>query len=122
MSQPTDDDGLLPGRLIAACAAVIGGCLGLTLSDYGGWPRLIYQPYQREWLMTDSPPSGVNILFFGSLLWAIAGATLAGLVTSLVLRRWPHLAGEGVHHLAAAWAGTSVALACAYFFWSLFPF
>ncbi|MBP6631832.1 MAG: hypothetical protein KA297_20505 [Kofleriaceae bacterium] len=109
-------------HLLVAAAACVGFCLGLTLCDYGGWPRVIYQPYQHTWSIGAEPPPGVAMLFFGTLLWALAAAVLAAMVTAVCLRGWRRPIASRVVWLATAWAGTALLLAAGYFLWSLFPF
>lgn len=106
----------------AACVAVIFGSLCYMLSDFAGWPLLIYEPYERAWLVAAKPPSVASMLFPGMLLWGLCGA-LVGAASSLIIvsRREKPLSNSAVT-LLGAWAASSVAFTGMYFLWGLWPF
>ena len=60
-------------RVTIALAAVIGGCLAYALADWGGWPRLTYDPYADRWWWRSGATAPVPINYYGGLLWAVAG-------------------------------------------------
>lgn len=107
---------------MAACVAVILGSLCYMLSDFAGWPMLIYEPYERAWMVATQSPSVAAMLFPGMLIWGFCGA-LAGAAGSLVIgsKRKTPLSTSAIT-LLGAWAASSVAFTAMYFLWGLWPF
>ncbi|MBK9031879.1 MAG: hypothetical protein IPL61_11225 [Myxococcales bacterium] len=107
--------------MIIAMAAVIGGCLAYALADWGGWPRLTYDPYAARWSWRSGATPTVPINYYGGLIWAGAGAAL-GAVIGAVVARWPGARTARARALALAWALTAFGLAGTYYLWNLWPF
>ncbi len=107
---------------LAACAALIGGCLAYAMCDFLAWSRLTYFPLEHEWRMVAGSSGAVGSDRLGLLLWGLGGALVAGLATWLLAgvrkrelpRRWLGLAG--------AWAVSALGLAALYFMWKEWPF
>jgi hypothetical protein len=106
----------------AVTTGVIGFAIAYVFSDWGGWPRLTYFPYDGAWALTEGPPGQVPMNYVGTILWGLSGmlvgAAAAWLVTGLVKRP----AGKRFTGLMAAWTITAVLYAGAYFTWNIWPF
>lgn len=111
---------------LAACAAVVFGSLAYFLCDFGAWPRLMYLPYEREWIVASALPSSSAMVYPGMLVWGAAGAFF-GAAATLVVGIVRNRGGErplrpATLHLWAAWSLTAFSFTALYFFWGLWPF
>lgn len=107
---------------VVACAAVIGFALAYGLCDWSGWPRLNLDPYLGTWRWERGPTQRVPINYLGNLVWGVGGAAVGAGLAAGALRLWRRSLPSLVLDLAGAWALTAVALAGAYFTWTLWPF
>lgn len=107
---------------LASTAAVIGGSLLYMLCDFGAWPMLAYLPYEGSWRVVRSPPSPSAMLYFGMLLWGLAGASGAAALALLATRRCRRPVQNSTLRLFGAWAAVSSLFAALYFLWGLWPF
>ncbi len=107
---------------VAACVAVIFGSLCYMLSDFAGWPLLIYEPYERAWLVASEPPSVAAMLFPGMLLWGLGGALLGAASSLVIVSKLQRPLSTSAVILLGAWAASSTAFTAMYFLWGLWPF
>ncbi|MCP4448015.1 MAG: hypothetical protein GY811_22170 [Myxococcales bacterium] len=106
----------------AACMAVIGGALCYLLCDFAAWPRLMYEPYERAWLIASEPPSAAAMVYPGMLLWGLCGAVVCAAGTLVVASSRTTPLGRGPIALLGAWALSATGFVGAYFLWGLWPF
>ncbi|HTM21456.1 MAG TPA: hypothetical protein VL172_13140 [Kofleriaceae bacterium] len=106
---------------LVLCAAVIGFALAYFACDFGGWTRLAYDPWARSWRWTDRP-TPFDSLYWGTILWGLAGAAAFAAVAWLACRRAGRELSARWNLLAAAWALTAFAFIGLYFTWNLWPF
>lgn len=102
--------------------AVVGGALAYLLCDFGGWPLLMYEPYEREWLLANMPPATSVMVFPGMILWGMCGATTSAAITVVVAGKVSWRPSDAALHLVGGWALTTSLVAALYFLWSLWPF
>lgn len=107
---------------VVAAAAIIGGALAYALCDWGGWTRLQHDPYTGDWWWQDGPTQKVAINYYGSLLWALGGASVGALGASIALRVYRRELPSSLIMVIGAWALTGVALGGLYYVWMLWPF
>jgi hypothetical protein len=107
---------------VASCMAVMVGALCYMLCDFGSWPMLMYEPYEREWVMTSQMPSMVAMAYPGMMVWGLCGAASGAAVTVLGLSQRKKEMSPAALRLVGAWALTSAIVACVYFLWGLWPF
>lgn len=112
----------LEQRFVTLCAAVIGGCLAYVACDFGGWPRLTYDPHSRAWAFVDGVIAGAPMPYVGMLLWGAAGFLVSGAVVAVAMRWRGKRPSGGTLALAAAWSMTAFVGAALYFMWNLWPF
>ncbi len=98
------------------------GALFYMLCDFAGWPLLMYEPYERRWLVATEPPSVAAMLFPGMVLWGACGALLGAAGSLLVLSKRNRPLPASALLLVGAWAASSVAFTSMYFLWGLWPF
>lgn len=106
----------------AACMAVIGGALCYMLCDFAGWPLLIYEPYERGWVVASESPSAAAMLYPGMLLWGLFGALAGAAGTLLVAQKRKAALSSRTTTLLGSWALSSTAFTAMYFLWGLWPF
>ena len=102
--------------------AVIGGSLCYLLSDFGSWPMLMYEPYERAWLVASEPPSASAMLYPGMLLWGGCGALVSAAGGLVVLSRRERALADTTITLLGLWAMSAVGFTAMYFLWGLWPF
>lgn len=107
---------------VAACVAVIFGSLCYMLCDFAGWPLLVYEPYERIWMVAAEPPSVASMLFPGMLLWGLCGALLGAASSLVILSKRTKPLPQSAITLLGAWAASSTAFTAMYFLWGLWPF
>ena len=71
---------------VATCA-LIGGALAFALCDWARWPRLIYRPLARE-LAVRAPGGGVEVPYWGVVLWLAGGAACGALAAAIACAAW----------------------------------
>jgi hypothetical protein len=108
-------------RYLVVCAAIIGFALGYWACDFGGWPRLLHDPWAGEWRISDQPTRW-DSLYLGTVLWGVAGAAAIGPLAWLACRRAGRELSPRWNLLAGAWALTAFAFTGFYFTWNLWPF
>jgi len=106
----------------AACMAVIGGALLYMLCDFGGWPLLVYEPYEHAWVVASSAPSAAAMLFPGMLLWGLCGALVCAAPTLVLLSSRKKPLPASAMTLLGAWAVSATVFTALYFLWGLWPF
>jgi hypothetical protein len=104
----------------AACAGIIAYALVYAGVDYGKVPHLYHDQLGHRWLLA-AQMSGLPSGYPGLVLWAVlAGLAAAGAAWLITGRRREAASARAVG-LAAAWAGTAVAIALGYFAWNNWP-
>ena len=106
---------------LTLCAAIVGFALAYFACDFGRWTRLLYDPWQRAWHWSDAPGPH-DMVYFGTILWGLAGAALVGGASWLICGRVRHELGSRWNLLPAAWALTAFAFTGLYYTWNLRPF
>lgn len=102
--------------------AVIGGALCYLLCDFAPWPLLMYEPYERNWLVAVQPPSAAAMVYPGMLLWGLFGALISAAATLVIAQRWRTPLSSRAATLLGSWALSATAFAAMYFLWGLWPF
>jgi hypothetical protein len=102
--------------------AVVGGAIAYLLCDFGGWPMLMYEPYEHEWLVARMPPTAAAMVYPGMILWGFCGALSSSALTLVVASRVSRPASDSLLRLVGGWALTSVLVTALYFLWGLWPF
>ncbi len=108
-------------RYLSACAALITGVVAACAADFGRWPRLIYVPYERTWMVGRESPGGIAMMYPGITLWAIAAALVGAVAVSAGLRLRHRPIATATLRLVGAWALTAGVLGAAYFAWMIWP-
>lgn len=106
---------------LTLCAAITGFALAYFACDFGGWPRLLHDPWAHDWRWSDRPTS-FDSLYLGTVLWGAIGAVLIGGLTWLVLGFSRRELSARVNLLAVCWALTAFLFTGGYFMWNLWPF
>lgn len=107
---------------LVVCAAFIGFAMAYVLCDFGGWSRLTYYPYEREWRMVVRPVSDVPMMYVGTVLWGLGGAVSGGALVHGVCRVLNRPVTERWLRLAGAWALAAFVYAGLYYTWNIWPF
>ncbi len=107
---------------LTACMAIMGGTLFYLLCDFGSWPRLMYEPYAREWLFDDKAPSAATMHYPGMLLWGLSGAICMATLTVVIAKKIPRSLSDRTLQLVGGWTITLSAFCGLYFLWGLWPF
>jgi hypothetical protein len=102
---------------LTACAAVIAYALTYAGADYAKVPRLFHHQVEHE-LRLESLGPGLASGYLGLWLWALGAAVVVAAATWLVAGRRKTPVSARTLTLAAAWAGTAVAIAIGYYVWS----
>ena len=102
--------------------AVIGGALCYMLCDFGQWPLLMYEPYERTWMVASRSPSAAAMLYPGMLLWGLCGGLASAAASLVILSRRRRDLSPSAIALLGLWALSSVAFTALYFLWGLWPF
>jgi hypothetical protein len=102
--------------------AVIGGALAYLLCDFGEWPKLMYDVYEREWLVASKPPAASVMVYPGMILWGLCGATTSAALCVALAQRSKRELSASFLQLVAGWALSAVGLTALYFLWGLWPF
>lgn len=106
-------------RLAAVgAAALIGFALAYALPIYGRLPLVQYDPVARR-LFVAPPVPGLPLVYYGLLVWGLAGAAVAALLAAIVQRS--KSPSRGALELLAAWTFTALLLVGAYFTWNNWP-
>lgn len=82
----------------------------------------MYEPYAREWLVADRPPSSAAMVYPGMLVWGLAGALVSASLCVAGATRWRRELSTQALQLVGAWGVTSIVFAALYFLWGLWPF
>jgi hypothetical protein len=107
---------------VVGTCAVIGFALAYTLSDFGGWPKLFYLPYDGEWVVARGIPDRIAIVYVGLIAWGVGGALIGAGIGGAATMAWKKPLPQVAIGLLGAWALTAFALAGAYYTWNLYPF
>ncbi len=102
--------------------AVIGGSLAYLLCDFGQWPLLMYEPYERQWFVATEAPTPATMLYLGMLLWGVGGAIVSAAISVLVCSRLKPALADSTLQLMGGWALTSCGICGLYYLWGLWPF
>ncbi len=106
----------------AACMAVIGGTLCYMLCDFAGWPLLIYEPYERNWVVSTELPSAAAMLYPGMVLWGLCGAFVCAAGSLVVAQKRKAPLSARAATLLGSWALSCTGFTAMYFLWGLWPF
>jgi hypothetical protein len=104
----------------AGCAALIAFVLAYTLPIYAKLPRAYYDPIARRWQWARSL-GPIPMGYVGQIIWAIAGAVVAGGVAAAIVARLPREPSERAYALWTAWTLTALAIVIGYFTWNNWP-
>ena len=110
----------MTGNRLAAvgAAALIGFALAYALPSYGHLPLVQYDPVTRR-LFVAPPVPGLPLVYYGLLLWGLAGAVVAAALAAIVQRS--KSPSPRALELLAAWTLTALLLVGAYFTWNNWP-
>jgi hypothetical protein len=108
---------------VVATIALSGAVLAACAASFGSWPRLIYAPYDRAWVLASEPPAGATaaMVFMGIVAWAVAAGVVVGATTHVGLRWRTRPLPLGTLRVVGAWALTACALCGSYFVWMIWP-
>lgn len=123
-ARPSADGGRVPPwqtRYVVACAGLIAGMVAACAADFGRWPRLMYLPYARRWLVGTESPGGIAMMYPGIVLWGVAAALGAAAVAAGLLRWRRQPLPTAALRVTGAWAMTAGLLGAAYFTWMILP-
>ncbi|MCB9570977.1 MAG: hypothetical protein H6709_02705 [Kofleriaceae bacterium] len=109
-------------RYLIATTAIVGWALGYALAAWSQWPRVMYDPLRRAWLVRARPGSPVPIDYWGLMLYGASGAAVGGAAALLALAAWRRPVPARVLNLLGAWAITAFVLGGGYFMWTLLAF
>ncbi len=115
----------MPGwqrRYLVVCSGIIGFALAYVLCDYGGWPRLVYFPYEGEFRLVSGPPGAIPMAYVGTVLWGIGGALVGAGTAYLGCILFRRSVSEPALRLTGAWALAAFAYGGLYYTWNLWPF
>ena len=107
---------------LAGCMAVVGGAIAYLMCDFGGWPMLMYEPYEDRWLVARMPPTTAAMVYPGMILWGACGALVSSALTLVIASRVSWKPSDSALQLVGGWALTSVLVTALYFLWGLWPF
>ena len=107
---------------LCATCAIIGFALAYTLSDYGGWARLHYLPYEDGWQLTPIVVGKLGMNYLGTFLWGIGGAIVGAGAGAGFALAWNRPLPKPAFGLFVAWAMTAFLLGGFYFTWNIWPF
>lgn len=107
---------------LTACVAVIAGALTYVLCDFGAWPKWIYLPYDRSWIVAARSPDASGSVYLGMIAWGLLGTVVGGGLAWVGLGVRTKPVGRRLLRLSGAWAITAFAFGAVYFTWSLWPF
>lgn len=104
---------------VALTAAVLTACA----ASFGGWPRLIYVPYDRRWVVASEAPPGATaaMMFMGIVAWALAAGLVVGAACHVVLHVRARPVPVAALRVVGAWALTACVLGAGYFVWMIWP-
>ena len=107
---------------LIACCAVIGFAVASSLSEYAQWPRVVIAPVAGEARLDRPPIARLELGYVGLVLWGAGGAVVGGGAAALLAALRPRPLNDRALRILGGWALTAVALAGAFFTWSLWPF
>lgn len=107
---------------LVACCAVIGFAIAYSLCEYAQWPRLVLAPVTGEARLDRPPISRLELGYVGLVAWGAGGALVGGAAALAAASLWRRPLSDRSLRLLGGWALTAVALAGAFYTWSLWPF
>jgi hypothetical protein len=107
---------------VVVCCALIGYAIAYSLSEYAQWPRLVIAPVTGEARLDRPPIARTEVGYVGLLLWGLGGSLVGGVAAAAATSMVHRPLGDRSLRLLGGWALTAVALAGAFYTWSLWPF